>query len=115
MLATTLWRDPIADAEQAGVLQYGLDFLEQLAPVYATGAETKHGGMITSCICHGCPWGTLSLEGKTSYEHYADWYYGKTVGKASMHIDPRLPNGNGTLSGAAWKQCAAFPYSSHEQ
>ena len=42
-------------AEQDGVLQYGLDFMQQLAPIY-TGSETKHGGMITSCICHGCPW-----------------------------------------------------------
>ena len=58
-----------------------------------TGGETKNGGMITSCICHGahdampvlrsqcvtgrfvsgsvssgCPWGTLSVEGKTSYQ-----------------------------------------------
>ena len=28
--------------EQAGVLQYGLDFLHQLAPVY-TAPETKNG------------------------------------------------------------------------
>lgn len=28
--------------EQAGVLQYGLDFLQQLAPVY-TAPETKNG------------------------------------------------------------------------
>ena len=40
--------------EQDGVLQYGLDFLEQLKPAY-TAPETKNGGMITSCICHGCP------------------------------------------------------------
>ena len=44
-------------------IQYGLDFMKDLAPVY-TGGETKHGGMITSCICHGCPWPTLELEGK---------------------------------------------------
>lgn len=99
--------------EQEGVLQYGRDFMAQLAPVYesANCNETKHGGMITSCICHACPWSALKLEGKSSYEHYADWYYGKTTGPASMHIDTRLPNGNGSLSGGAFKSCAAFPYS----
>ena len=95
-------------AEQAGVIQYGKDFMKQLAPVY-TGGETKNGGMITSCICHGCPWGTLTLEGKTSYEHYADWMAGKTKGAASMHIDARLPNGGGALVGDKWKACSAFP------
>ena len=92
--------------EQDGVLQYGIDFMEQLAPVYATGAETKHGGMITSCICHGCPWATLELDGKLTYQHYADWFYGKTTGAASMHIDTRLPNGNGTLTDP---RCSKFP------
>jgi len=96
------WTTP---AEQAGVLQYGLDFMTALAPVY-TGGVTKNGGMITSCICHGCPFPELELEGKNSYEHYADWFYGKTTGADSMHIDPRLPNGNGTLT---FSQCAKFP------
>ena len=98
-------------AEQAGVLQYGKDFMTQLAPVYTDG-ETKNGGMITSCICHGCPWGTLQVNdgsNKTSYEHYADWMDGKTTGAASMHIDTRLPNGGGTLIGKDWAQCKAFP------
>jgi hypothetical protein len=94
--------------EQDGVLQYGLDFLEQLKPAY-TAPETKNGGMITSCICHGCPWPALTLDGKNSYQHYADWFYGKTSGAASMHIDPSLPNGNGTLQGGAYRGCAAFP------
>ena len=70
--------------------------MAQLAPIYL-GSETKHGGMITSCMCHGCPWPDLVLEGKSTYQHYADWFYGKTTGAASMHMDPRLPNGNGTL------------------
>merc|ERR1712110_1396102 len=93
--------------EQQGVLQYGKDFMKQLAPVYAQG--TKNGGMITSCICHGCPWTSLKLEGKSSYQHYADWFYGKTRGAASMHIDTRSPNGDGTLAGEPLKQCSAFP------
>ena len=99
------WTTP---AEQQGVLAYGEDFMAQLAPVYLAG-ETKHGGMITSCICHGCPWESLVLDGKTSYEWYADWFYGKTTGIASMHIDTRHPNGNGTLQGGAFKSCAKFP------
>merc|ERR1712048_552012 len=84
------WNPP---AEKQGVIQYGQDFMDQLSPVY-TGGVTKNGGMITSCICHGCPWSDLSLEGKGTYQHYADWFYGKTTGPASMHIDQRLPNGN---------------------
>lgn len=94
--------------EQKAVLQYGKDFLTQLAPVY-TGAETKNGGMITSCICHCCNWPVFVVEGKTSFEHYADWYYGKTTGAASMHIDTRLPNGGGTMHGGGYRGCAAFP------
>ena len=94
-------------AERAGVLQYGRDFMTQLSPVYQSG-ETKHGGMITSCICHGCPWPVLELEGKTTYEHYADWFYGRTSGTAAMHIDRRLPNGNGTLVGPTFAMCAKF-------
>lgn len=92
-------------AEQDAVIQYGVDFLEQLKPVQS---ETKNGAMITSCICHGCPWSDLELEGKNSYEHYAEWYYGKTSGAAAIHIDPRLPNGGGNLT---FKQCAKFPAS----
>merc|ERR1712066_85540 len=90
---------------QIAVLQYGNDFMAQFSPVRN---NVKHGAMITSCICHGCPWAQLELEGKTSYQHYADWYYGKTSGAAATHIDTRLPNGGGTLTFA---QCAKFPAS----
>ena len=99
------WATP---AEQKGVLQYGVDFMAQLAPAYI-GGETQNGGMITSCICHGCPWPALELEGKSSFQHYAAWYAGNTTGAASMHIDTRLPNGNGVLAGGAFKGCATFP------
>ena len=58
----------------------------------------KSGGLITSCICHGCSWSSLALEGKTSYEHYAAWYNGKTSGPASIHIDSRGPNGGGAIA-----------------
>lgn len=94
------------EAERNGVIKYGEDFLTQLAPVYAGGEGKKNGGMITSCICHGCPWAQLVLENKTSFQHYADWFYGATAGGLdSMHIDLRLPNGNGTLT---FKECAKF-------
>jgi hypothetical protein len=41
--------------EQDGVVQYGKDFLQQLAPVYSS-SDTKNGGMITSCIWFVCVW-----------------------------------------------------------
>merc|ERR1711988_1414458 len=44
--------------EQNAVLQYGEDFLDQFKPVQS---EPKNGAMITSCICHGCPWDQLEL------------------------------------------------------
>merc|ERR1712019_124973 len=92
-------------AEQDAVIQYGLDFMQQFAPV---AASPKNGAFITSCICHGCPWPQLTLEGKTSYQHYAAWMAGNTTGAASIHVDKRLPNGGGELTFA---QCAKFPNS----
>merc|ERR1712178_342700 len=92
-------------AEQKAVIQYGVDFLDQFKPVQS---EPANGAMITSCICHGCPWLDFVLEGKNSYQHYADWYYGKTSGASSIHIDTRLPNGGGSIK---LKQCKAFPAS----
>jgi len=97
------WTTP---AEQAGVLQYGKDFLAQFAAVYQDPGGTKNGAMITSCICHGCPWSTLELEGKTSFQHYAAWMAGNTTGQDSIHIDPRLPNGGGAITDS---HCAKFP------
>ena len=95
-------------AEQAGVVKYGKDFLTQLATV--ADDSRANGGMITSCICHGCPWSDLVLEGKNTYEHYFDWFGGKTKGgSASMHIDPRLPDGGGALVGPKFKMCGAYP------
>ena len=80
------------------LIRYGDDFLTQLEPVY-TEPNSQNGGFITSCLNHVCPWTDLSLENKSTYEHYSDWYYGRTEpGKASMHIDLGPPNGNGTLS-----------------
>lgn len=69
---------------------------------------------LRDCCSHGCPWSALKLDGKNSFEHYADWFYGKTTGAASMHIDPSLPNGNGTLQGGAFRGCSAFPDTSDD-
>lgn len=92
--------------EQAGVIKYGTTFLQELSALRKVNDKNKkHGGMITTCICHGCPWADLELDNKSSYEHYADWFYGKVSGDAAFHIDYRNPNGNGTLS----EKCSPFP------
>lgn len=96
----TNWDTP---AKQQAVIQYGADFLQQFAPLQAI---PKNGAMITSCICHGCPWQQLELEGKTSYQHYAAWAIGNTTGAASFHIDMRSPNGGGAIT---YSSCKAFP------
>eukprot|EP00912_Choanoflagellata_sp_UC4_P000010 UC4_evm4s7 len=91
-------------AEQQGVLQYGKDFLEQFTPVTK---QAKNGAMITSCICHGCPWADLKVENKTSYQHYGAWLAGKTSGPASIHVDPSpTPNGGGSIKNLS---CKPFP------
>jgi len=91
--------------EQAAVLQYGKDFLAQFAPVQAEG---KNGAMITSCICHGCSWSSLTTQdgGLNSYQHYAAWYNGSTTGAASVHIDTRGPNGDGDIKDT---RCSKWP------
>ena len=96
-------------AKQDAVVQYGADFLAsfQTAVVEAHGHNNSHGAFISTCICHACPFPTLELGGKTSFEHYTSWYVGATAGGAdSMHIDTRPPNGGGTLKD---NLCAAFP------
>lgn len=110
-LANEFQSNWVTKAEQDGVIQYGADFMEQVAPMYK-GETKKNGGMITSCICHGCPWPDLVLDGKSSYQHYADWYYGKTTGAASFHVDPRRPNGDGALHGGPFTRCSPFPNAS---
>eukprot|EP00041_Stephanoeca_diplocostata_P011445 m.189921 g.189921 ORF g.189921 m.189921 type:complete len:414 (+) comp18538_c0_seq5:231-1472(+) len=102
-LQNELQTEWVTKPEQDAVLQYGEDFLKQFAPVPTEG---KNGAMITSCICHGCPWSSLKLANKTSYEHYADWRYGRTKGPDATHVDPRLPNGGGAIADPA---CKTFP------
>ena len=93
---------PTADKQHA-VIEYGSDFLTAFAPLQAIA---KHGAFISTCICHSCDWGTLTLEGKTAFQHYEAWYEGSTTGAAAMHVDLRMPNGGGTISDPL---CAKFP------
>ena len=102
-LANELQTDWTTDAERAAVLQYGTDFLDAFAPVRS---NAKNGAMITSCICHGCPWPELTLENRTSYQHYAAWAEGSDVGAAAIHIDSRQPNGGGKITSSS---CKPFP------
>ena len=93
-------------AEQYGVLDYGRDFVRDFAPVESA---SKNSAFITSCICHGCPWNgnTLSFGGgHDPYSAYGRWYSGKDAGHDAIHIDPRLPNGNGTIKSSS---CSKFP------
>jgi hypothetical protein len=87
------------------IAQYGKDFLGDLGPVLG---EKKNGAFITSCICHGCDWPHLAVGNKTSYQHYADWHYGRTKG-SSVTIDTRGPNGDGALGPGkkegGWANC----------
>ena len=88
------------EVQQAAVLQYGEDFMNQFAPVRK---DAKNGAFITSCICHGCPWGNasaLSIDEKSVYQHFAAWMAGETTGEASIHIDTRGPNGDGAIHNA---------------
>jgi hypothetical protein len=95
-LQTGTSRQHMADepAVQNAVIGYGATFLDEVAPVGGVGS--KNGGFITTCICHSCPWNILALENKTSFEHFADWFYGKTSGAGAKHVDIRMPNGDGT-------------------
>ena len=95
----TTWEN---DDEKAAVLQYGVDFDEQFKGVVA---EEGNGGFITTCICHGCAWDQLELEGRNSLQHYADWRLGRVGGEDAFKIDARGPNGDGTID---LDSCAAF-------
>ena len=61
---------PPPPSQQDGVVQYGADFLTELNPLWNGTEPSKHGGTITTCICHGCPWPDLTFgpENKTTYE-----------------------------------------------
>ena len=90
-------------ADRDAVRQYAVDFLRQLAPVLK---QPRNGAAITSCICHGCPWDSLFLEGRTLHEHYVAWLKGEASGAEAIHIDNSTwPNGDGAIA----LRCQAFP------
>ena len=105
-------------AEQDGVLEFGGHFLKALAPL--TAPTSPHGGAITTCICHGCPWNDMNFTNaaadgaeKTFAVVFADWWYGKTKGgNDSLYVDTRTPNGGGQYNASAnkdWHLCAPWP------
>jgi len=57
----------------------------------------QHGAIVTSCICHDCPWEHLVLDGKTGVELYVDWYNGVKDDKLNFHMDSGPSNGGGKL------------------
>jgi hypothetical protein len=104
--------------EEAAIVQYGSDFLDALQPV--VDSAPKNGAFITSCVCHGCPWSSVTTgtkgDAKTSWQHYADWHQAHRVqvnlssssapapastsapaALTTIHIDGRAPNGGGDL------------------
>ena len=91
-------------AKQDALVQYGADFLTEFEAVVPVASN---GAFISTCICHACPFPTLTLENKTAFQHYAAWYEGVTAGgQASVHVDARPPNGGGAIVDSL---CAAFP------
>jgi hypothetical protein len=103
--ADTSWKLRTSAKPTCGLtrVRYGEDFLAAFAPVRS---EPRNGAFITSCVCHGCPWYNLSLNNRTSYEHYAAWHRGEAKGAAAITVDLRPPNGGGALT---FEQCLAFP------
>lgn len=100
--------------QQADVLQYGEDFLAAFAPV-PPSHRGQNGAFITSCICHGCPWSDLVLEGLSAPQALAKWYLAgatggvKDDGNDHVYVDTRNPNGNGTLVKGPFEECVKFP------
>jgi hypothetical protein len=115
-LENILQTEWVNHAEQAAVLQYGLDFMTMLAPISAPASP--HGGVITSCICHGCPWSSMKYTNsaakgavKSYGEAFSDWYYGRTSGGAdSLYVDPRTPDGGGAYNNSdpTWHLCETW-------
>ena len=73
-------------------------------------AHRRNGAFITTCICHGCDWTDLEMDGKTSYAHYAAWAASLANGSAAVgehvHIDRRPPDGGGALAAkcSSWEK-----------
>ncbi len=114
----------ITEPQQRSVLQYGVDFMKSLTPLTAS-PTSPHGGCITTCICHGCPWNDMNFTNAaangawvTSTQAFANWWYGKTKGGVdSLFVDPRTPNGGGAYNKSVstdWRLCAPFNMPSAE-
>lgn len=84
--------------QRDAVGSFGESFLSQVAPFLA---HKRNGAFITTCICHGCDWTDLEMDGKTSYAHYAAWMEnlrnGSITADEHVHIDRRPPDGGGAL------------------
>ena len=81
------------DSEKAAIVAYGKSFMADFNSVMQ---NEKNGAMITSCICHGCNWNNITLNGKNTYSHYIDWF--ESRGSNHFTIDPMGPNGDGKMN-----------------
>jgi len=101
------------DNDREADLQYGVDFVEQLQPLMD---DSKNGAFITSCICHGCPWEALQIDGKNSFAHYGQWVDevingdGGGGGESHFTIDASVePNGGPDAAVSdGYQKCEAF-------
>ena len=80
-LGNILQTNWVEEPQQRSVMQYGADFLKALAPLTAS-PSSPHGGCITTCICHGCPWSSMNFSNAarsghrvTASEAFNDWWY----------------------------------------
>ena len=68
--------------EETAILNYGKSFLSAFNSQVMK--FSKNGGAITSCICHGCNWDTIKINGVLTYKHYINWHNGNS-GKDTFH------------------------------
>ena len=91
---------------RTAVLEYGDAFVKSLRKNVLDG-KPLNGAFITTCICHGCPWENLHVNGTYTWKAYNDWFKGLTLGEESVWIDERGPNGGGEV-GFGGEHCALF-------
>ena len=55
--------------QATAIMAYGADFDQQFAPLRAaiTAPGSAHGGFVSTCMCHGCPWDRLQLRGVNGF------------------------------------------------
>ena len=76
--------------------RYGDLFLDQLAPVLAR-PPSQAGVFVSTCVCHGCPWSDIVVQGRSAYQALGQWQAG--WGGDHKTVDgSRGPNGDGTLN-----------------